>query len=80
MLVSTPLLNELPPSTSSRESTQSESKELPTQSQLSDMKSVAAYLVGSLLVIEMMLRHPRAEAIAASVSKFDLHRALIEAT
>jgi hypothetical protein len=37
-------------------------------------------LVGSLLILELMLRHPKAEAIAASVSKFDLHRALIEAT
>lgn len=79
-LVSTPSQNELPPSTSNKESTQSEPKESLTQSQLSDRKSVAAYLVGSLLVIELMLRHPKAEAIAAAVSKFDLHRTFIEAT
>ncbi len=80
MLASTSSPNVSLPLTSNKESTQSESKESPTQSELSDKKSVAAYLVGSLLILELMLRHPKAEAIAASVSKFDLHRALIEAT
>lgn len=77
---SAPLQNESQPSTSSKESTLSEPKESLTQSQLSDRKSVAAYLAGSLLVIELMLRHPKAEAIATAVSKFDLHRTFIEAT
>jgi len=80
MLASTPSPNVSLPSTNSRELMLSESKESPTQSELSDKKSVAAYLVGSLLVLEQMLRHPKAEAITAAVSKFDLHRALAEAT
>jgi hypothetical protein len=55
-------------------------RELPTHLELSNRESAAAYLVGSLLVLELMLRHPKAEAIAGAVSKFDLHRALAEAT
>ncbi len=72
--------NDSQPSTSSKESMPSELRGLPTQLELSDRKSAAAYLVGSLLVLELMLRHPKAEAIAGAVSKFDLHRALAEAT